>query len=223
MKIGIVVFPGSNCDRDMHDAISQYLGEPAIYLWHDTTDLQNVDAVILPGGFSYGDHLRAGAIAKFAPIMAEVKTFADKGGPVVGVCNGFQILTESGLLPGALRRNESLSFRCQQAELKVEKTHSLFAKSYTEGQVITLPIAHAEGNYYADAETIQRLEDNHQVVFRYVTNPNGAVNDIAGICNEKGNVLGMMPHPERALIENEIFTTDGRGVFDGLKQALALV
>lgn len=217
MKIGIVVFPGSNCDKDCHDAAALYLKQDTQYLWFSgEEDLNDYDLVILPGGFSYGDHLRAGAIARFAPMMQSVKHFADRGGLVLGICNGFQILTESGLLPGALMRNRSLSFACDQVNLTVENNHTPFTSAYQSGQSIRLPVAHAEGNYYADADTLKSLEDNHQVVFRYQENFNGAANNIAGITNTKGNVLGMMPHPERSLWPSELFTGDGRFLFDSI-------
>lgn len=221
MKFGVVVFPGSNCERDMADAIKLYLKEEAVFLWHDDTNLQNVDCVLLPGGFSYGDYLRSGAIARFSPVMESVRAFADKGGPVLGICNGFQVLTEAHLLPGALMRNTSLKFQCNHVDLIVENNRSLFSNAYQVGQKIRLPIAHADGNYVADADVIQRLEDNHQVVFRYVDDVNGSVNRIAGICNERGNVVGMMPHPERNLwpadeSHGANWNGDGRGVFDSI-------
>ena len=225
MKFGVVVFPGSNCERDMADAVRLYLKEEMVFLWHDEADLHGVDCILLPGGFSYGDYLRSGAIARFSPIMESVKSFAAKGGPVLGVCNGFQVLTEAHLLPGALMRNTSLSFQCDQVELIVEQNRSIFSSSYQPGQRITLPIAHGEGNYFAEPEVIQQLEDNHQVVFRYTQDVNGSVNRIAGICNERGNVVGMMPHPERNLWESSPnWTGDGRGIFDSvLKLALEQV
>lgn len=224
MKVGVLVFPGSNCDRDAFDAGSLYLKQETEFLWHDTSkDLKHYDLIIVPGGFSYGDHLRCGAIARFAPIMQDVKAYAERGGLLIGVCNGFQILTESGLLPGALVRNQSLSFICEHVPMVVENNHTPFTSTYHEKQTITLPIAHAEGNYYADPETIQRLEDNGQVVFRYAEDVNGAVNRIAGICNEKRNVLGMMPHPERNLWPSTNFSGDGRGVFDSILNAVTPV
>jgi phosphoribosylformylglycinamidine synthase len=224
MKFGIVVFPGSNCERDLADAIRLHLKEEAVFLWHQDTDLQNVDCVLLPGGFSYGDYLRSGAIARFSPVMESVRTFADKGGPVMGICNGFQILTESHLLPGALMKNASLQFQCEHVELTVENNKTLFTSDYQAGQTITLPIAHAEGNFYAEPDVIARLEDNHQVVLRYKQDVNGSVNRIAGICNERGNVLGMMPHPERNLWASSSFNGDGKGVFDSLlKSALTVL
>jgi phosphoribosylformylglycinamidine synthase I len=222
MKFGVVVFPGSNCEKDMADAVRLHLKEEAVFLWHDAIDLQGVDCVMLPGGFSYGDYLRSGAIARFSPVMESVKAFADKGGPVLGVCNGFQVLTEAHLLPGALMKNTSLRFQCDPVDLIVERTHSVFSSAYQPGQRITLPIAHGEGNFFAEPEVIQRLEDNHQVIFRYASDVNGSINRIAGICNERGNVVGMMPHPERNLwASGPNWTGDGRGVFDSvLKLAL---
>lgn len=221
MKFGIVVFPGSNCERDMQDAIRLYLNEEAVFLWHNDTDLQGVDCILLPGGFSYGDYLRSGAIARFSPVMESVKAFANKGGPVLGVCNGFQVLTEAHLLPGALMKNASLQFQCKAVTLRVENTKTPFSQTYQAGQRIQLPIAHAEGNYYAEPDVIARLEDNHQVIFRYEEDVNGSINRIAGISNEKGNVVGMMPHPERNLWPTEAsqganWNGDGRGVFDSI-------
>jgi len=225
MKFGVVVFPGSNCERDMADAVQLYLKEDLVFLWHDDPDLHAVDCILLPGGFSYGDYLRSGTIARFSPIMESVKAFAAKGGPVLGVCNGFQVLAEAHMLPGALMRNTSLQFQCDQVELLVEQNRSVFSSAYQPGQRITLPIAHGEGNYFAEPDVIQRLEDNHQVVFRYAQDVNGSVNRIAGICNERGNVVGMMPHPERNLWESSAnWTGDGCGVFDSvLKLALEQV
>lgn len=223
MKFGVVVFPGSNCEKDMADAVRLHLKEEAVFLWHDDADLQGVDAILLPGGFSYGDYLRSGAIARFSPVMESVKAFAEKGGPVLGVCNGFQVLTEAHLLPGALMRNQSLKFQCQQVEVTVENNHTAFTTAYQPGQTLRLPIAHADGNFFADPDVVQRLEDNHQVVLRYTTEVNGSVNRIAGICNEKGNVVGMMPHPERNLwptteLQGGNWNGDGRGVFDSILQ-----
>lgn len=221
MKFGVVVFPGSNCERDMADAVRLYLKEDVCYLWHDDTDLHGVDAILLPGGFSYGDYLRSGALARFSPIMEQVRTFAKRGGPVLGICNGFQVLTESGLLPGALMKNASLRFQCEQVTLQVENNRTPFSRSYEADQMLQLPIAHAEGNYYAEPDVVARLEDNRQVVLRYVNDVNGSVNRIAGICNEQGNVVGMMPHPERNLWESgENWNGDGRGVFDSVIKSL---
>ncbi|MGG0720126.1 phosphoribosylformylglycinamidine synthase subunit PurQ [Robertmurraya massiliosenegalensis] len=201
MKFAVIVFPGSNCDVDMYHAIKDELGEEVEYVWHDTDNLDEYDGILLPGGFSYGDYLRTGAIARFSKVMQEVVKAANAGKPVLGVCNGFQILLESGLLPGAMRRNESLKFICRPTNLKVENNNTIFTSEYENGEIITVPIAHGEGNYYCDEETLQKLQDNNQIVFTYENNPNGSLEDIAGIINEKGNVLGMMPHPERAVDE----------------------
>ncbi|MEB3287904.1 MAG: phosphoribosylformylglycinamidine synthase subunit PurQ [Vampirovibrionales bacterium] len=221
MKTGVLVFPGSNCDRDAFDAAAFEMRSEARFLWHDERqDLAGYDLIIVPGGFSYGDHLRCGAIARFSPVMQDVKRFAERGGLVIGICNGFQILTESGLLPGALLRNRSLHFICDQVTISVENNTTPFSSLFAAKQRITLPIAHAEGNYYADAETLARLEDNGQVVFRYVDDVNGAANRIAGICNTKGNVLGMMPHPERNLWPSNNFTGDGKTVFQSIIKSL---
>ncbi|MBO2536569.1 MULTISPECIES: phosphoribosylformylglycinamidine synthase subunit PurQ [Rummeliibacillus] len=210
MKFAVLVFPGSNCDLDMYHAIKDELGEEAEYVWHDATDLSGYDGILLPGGFSYGDYLRCGAIARFSNVMTEVVKAAEAGKPVLGVCNGFQILTEVGLLPGALLRNKNLKFICRTVDLKVVNNHTLFTNQYDDNEMIQIPIAHGEGNYYCDEETLQKLKDNNQIVFTYEgENPNGSVENIAGIINEKGNVLGMMPHPERAV--NELI-----GGIDGL-------
>lgn len=198
MTIGIVVFPGSNCDRDLRWALEGCLGAPTRFLWHEERDLGDVEAVVLPGGFSYGDYLRCGAIARFAPILQEVHHFARSGGPVLGICNGFQVLTEMGLLPGALTRNRDLHFCCEPTPLEVRPGRCSWLQSYGEAAEIVLPIAHGEGRYQADAQTLQRLVDAGQVVLRYRDNPNGSMGDVAGLCNERGNVLGLMPHPERA-------------------------
>ena len=228
MKFGIVVFPGSNSDYDTYRAVVDELGEEATYLWHKDHDLQGSDVIVLPGGFSYGDYLRAGAIARFSPIMDDVAAFARKGGPVMAICNGFQIACEAGLLPGVLMRNARLRFICRDIFLKVERSDSPFTRGYNAGQVIRVPTAHGEGNYAADAETIARLEGEGRVIFRYVApdgardeayNVNGSTNAIAGIVNERGNVLGMMPHPENH-VEEAIGATDGRGLFAGLVEAL---
>lgn len=216
MKFGIVVFPGSNCDRDAHHVLTNVLKQKASFLWHKDTKIPKLDAIILPGGFSYGDYLRTGAIARFSPLMKEVIQFAKKGGKVLGICNGFQILTESGLLPGVLMRNKNLKFICETVSLKVANAKTAFTRAYQPEQHILLPIAHGDGNYFADEETLKRLEGEKRVVFRYEPmNPNGSQHNIAGIMNEKGNVLGMMPHPERCaepLLGNE----DGRKVFESL-------
>jgi len=201
VKFAVIVFPGSNCDVDMFHAIKDELGEEVDYVWHDTENLDGYDAILLPGGFSYGDYLRCGAISRFANAMKAVQKAAEQGKPILGVCNGFQILVESGLLPGALMRNENLKFMCRTVQLRVENNETMFTSQYEKDEVINIPIAHGEGNYYCDEETLKQLEENNQIAFRYVENPNGSVSDIAGIVNEKGNVLGMMPHPERAVDE----------------------
>lgn len=201
MKFAVIVFPGSNCDIDMYHAIKDELGEDVEYVWHDATSLDGFDAILLPGGFSYGDYLRTGAIARFSNVMQEVVKAAEAGKPILGVCNGFQILLEAGLLPGAMRRNESLKFICKNVELRVENNETMFSGSYKQGETIQIPVAHGEGNYYCDKETLARLKENKQIVFTYTNNPNGSLEDIAGIMNEQGNVLGMMPHPERAVDE----------------------
>lgn len=220
MKVGVVVFPGSNCDHDAWYSVTHNLGQHAEFLWHDSDRVGDVDAVILPGGFSYGDYLRCGAIAKFSPIIKAVKKFAADGGLVAGFCNGFQILTEAGLLPGALVRNRGLKFICKPIGLRVETTNTPFTAMAEKGQVLTIPIAHGEGCYIADDHTLDELEAEDRVVFRYVRNPNGSQRDIAGICNAQRNVLGMMPHPER-LAEAAHGGTDGRALFDSLVQRLA--
>jgi phosphoribosylformylglycinamidine synthase len=212
MRFGVVVFPGSNCDHDAFHAVSQVLGQQAEYIWHDSAALGGVDAVILPGGFSYGDYLRCGAIAKFSPVMKAVREFAAAGGPVLGVCNGFQILVEAGLLPGALIRNRGLKFICRQVRLRVATARSPFTCAAGEGRILRMPIAHGEGCYIADPRTIDELEAEDRVAFRYVDNPNGSMRDIAGILNETRNVMGMMPHPERAS-EPLMGSADGLAVF----------
>jgi phosphoribosylformylglycinamidine synthase subunit PurQ / glutaminase len=201
MKFAVIVFPGSNCDVDMYSAIKDELGSDVEYVWHAEKDLDRFDAILLPGGFSYGDYLRCGAIARFSNIMNEIKKAAEAGKPVLGVCNGFQILLEAGLLPGALRRNDSLKFICRPVELKVENNGTLFTNEYEAGETISIPVAHGEGNYYCDEATLKQMKDNNQIVFTYVDNPNGSLENIAGVINERGNVLGMMPHPERAVDE----------------------
>lgn len=216
MKFAVLVFPGSNCDLDMYHAIKDELGEEVEYVWHDATDLSGYDGILLPGGFSYGDYLRCGAIARFSNVMAEVVKAAEAGKPILGVCNGFQILTEAGLLPGALLRNKDLKFMCRKVNLKVANNNTLFTNQYDQDEVIQIPIAHGEGNYYCDEETLQKLKDNNQIVFTYEDeNPNGSIEDIAGVINEKGNVLGMMPHPERAV--NELIGgADGLALFKSI-------
>ncbi len=224
MKFGIVVFPGSWSERDMHYAVSEVLGYQAEYVWHRETSINGFDAVLLPGGFSYGDHLRCGAIAAHSPVMGAIKDFANNGGFVFGSCNGFQILCESGLLPGALIRNDHLSFRCAPGTLRVENGDTPFTSQYSDGDVVAMPISHGEGNFQADEETIDMLESEGRVIFRYVddqnqatleANPNGSLNNIAGITNEHGNVLGMMPHPERAC-EPLLGSSDGNPLWQSI-------
>lgn len=219
MHVGVIVFPGSNCDHDAWYALNHNLGHHAEFIWHDSTDLGKADAIILPGGFSYGDYLRCGAIARFSPVMKAVREFAAGGGLVLGICNGFQILVESGLLPGALMRNENLHFLCKNVELVTKTADSPFSSELKKGQVLRLPIAHGEGRYYADERTLDELENEDRVVFRYRENPNGSLRDIAGILNEGRNVMGMMPHPERAC-DPLMGSTDGAGVFESLFAAL---
>lgn len=228
MKSAVVTFPASNCNRDMFDALEKITGERPHEIWHQDTDVPNVDLIALPGGFSFGDYLRCGAMAARSPAINAVAAYAKRGGNVIGVCNGFQVLTEMGLLPGALMRNRSLKFVCKTVQLKVENENSTFTNAYSQGQVINIPVAHHDGNYFADDETLNRIEDNGQVAFRYVdrngdatnvSNPNGSQNNIAGIMNERGNVLGMMPHPER-LIEDAQGGIDGRGFFESIINSL---
>ncbi|MEN9877001.1 MAG: Phosphoribosylformylglycinamidine synthase 1 [Cyanobacteriota bacterium] len=215
MTIGIVVFPGSNCDRDMAWALEGCLGLATRFLWHGDSDLGGVDAVVLPGGFSYGDYLRCGALARFAPLLSEVEQFAKKGGPVLGICNGFQILTEMGLLPGALTRNRGLHFRCEPCELRVQPGNCQFLSGYGPDQLLQLPIAHGEGCYQCDSDTFSALEQGGQIVLRYAKNPNGSLGDVAGLSNAKGNVLGLMPHPERAC-DPSLGGIDGRQLLQNL-------
>ncbi|NHC33658.1 phosphoribosylformylglycinamidine synthase subunit PurQ [Scytonema millei] len=223
MKFGIVVFPGSNCDRDVAYVTRDILQQPTRMVWHEDTDLTDIDVVIVPGGFSYGDYLRCGAIARFSPVMQQVVDRAQQGKFVLGICNGFQILTEAGLLPGALVRNRDLHFICDRVELKVERTDLPWTQAYSVGEVITVPIAHGEGRFYADKRTLEEIEANNQVLFRYAgDNPNGSVNNIAGICNRQGNVLGMMPHPERAA-DPILGGTDGLKLFQGLLERVAAI
>jgi len=229
MKFAIIVFPGSNCDHDAYHAAKHVLGHDATFVWHKETHLAGADIVILPGGFSYGDYLRTGAIARFSPVMKAVGEFAAAGGPVLGICNGFQILLEAGLLPGTMLRNAGLKFRCEHVHLRVEQTDTPFTAKCTRGQVLRIPIAHGEGNYFAEPETVASLEANRQVVFRYTTdtgeltddaNPNGSVNAIAGICNTRRNIVGLMPHPERAC-ERALGSADGLVVFESVVASLA--
>lgn len=215
MKFGIIVFPGSNCDRDVQWVTAGLLGQPTRMIWHQERDLDDVDVVVLPGGFSYGDYLRCGAIARFSPAMAATIAHAQAGKWVIGICNGFQVLTEAGLLPGALIRNENLHFVCDRVPLTIERQDLPWTRAYGQTTSLTLPVAHGEGRYYADPETLEKLEKNNQVVFRYQTNPNGSLNNIAGICNEAGNVLGLMPHPERAA-DAALGSNVGLKVFQGL-------
>ena len=229
MKAAVIVSPGSNCDRDVQVALRQSAGADPIMHWHGDPDLPDVDLIVVPGGFSYGDYLRAGAIAAHSPVIREVVARAGKGVPVLGICNGFQILTECGLLPGVLMRNAGLKFVCRDVDLRVEATDTVFTRSYVGGQIIRIPVAHNEGNFFADEETLNRLDGENRVAFRYCTpdgdiipaaNPNGASRNIAGILNERRNVLGMMPHPER-LADAALGGTDGRPMFDSLVEALA--
>jgi phosphoribosylformylglycinamidine synthase I len=230
LKFGVVVFPGSNCDRDAHYVLNDIFKQDTRFLWHKDTSIGGVDVIVLPGGFSYGDYLRAGAIARFSPIMKEVIQFAHKGGVVVGICNGFQILCEAGLLPGTLMRNASLRFSCKYVYLRVENTDTRFTNKCKSGEVLEIPIAHGEGNYIADEDTLKRLEDNRQVILRYCehdgsiteeANPNGSMNNIAGIVNEGGNILGLMPHPERAS-DPVLRHTDGQKIFQSLIESFVL-
>ena len=216
MKFAVIVFPGSNCDVDMYHAVIDELGEEAEYVWHDETNLDRFDAILLPGGFSFGDYLRTGAIARFSPVMNEVVKAAELGKPVLGVCNGFQILLEAGLLPGAIRRNDSLKFICRPVLLEVKNSNTMFTNQYAPGEIIEIPIAHGEGNYYCDETTLAKLKANNQIVFTYHNeNPNGSIENIAGIMNKQGNVLGMMPHPERA-VANLLGSHDGLKLFQSI-------
>lgn len=228
MTIGVLVFPGSNCDHDAYHAIKHVMGVETRFIFHKETDLSGIDAIIVPGGFSYGDYLRSGAIARFSPVMQSVSEFASRGGLVIGICNGFQILLESGLLPGAMLHNEQLRFTCKQVYLRTETRNTPFTSDVPEGRILRVPVAHGEGNYYADSKTLQKLIDNDQIVFRYTDptgqidpafNPNGALDNIAGICNEGRNVLGMMPHPERAM-ESLLGSTDGKYIFESMLKHL---
>ncbi len=229
MKFGVIVFPGSNCDHDAYHVVSKHIGQPVDFIWHKETDLSGYDAILIPGGFSYGDYLRAGALANFSPVMRSVKEFAANGGFVFGICNGFQILCEAGLLPGALMRNENLHFVCRHVRIRTENTNTPYTTELEPGSVLSVPIAHAEGNYVCDEETLDLLEESGQIIFRYCdeagelserANPNGALSNIAGICNLDRNVLGMMPHPERAC-EDLLGSSDGQGIFRSLAHAIA--
>ena len=228
MKFGVVVFPGSNCDHDVYYAVGEVLRQPVEFLWHQSEQLNGVDAILLPGGFAFGDYLRTGAIARFSPVMRAVEKFARGGGLVLGICNGFQILCEAGLLPGVLQRNAGLRFVCRQVHIRVETTDTPFTAAAKPGQVLQMPIAHGDGNYFCDEETLADLERNHQIVFRYTTpdgrvdpaaNPNGSLGNIAGICNRERNVLGLMPHPDRA-VEKALGSADGLVIFRSLIEAL---
>jgi phosphoribosylformylglycinamidine synthase subunit PurQ / glutaminase len=220
MKSAVIVFPASNCDRDAAVALEDMTGKKPAMIWHQDSALPDVDLVVLPGGFSYGDYLRSGAMASQSAVMRAVKAHAGKGGAVLGICNGFQVLTESGLLPGALMRNAGLKFVCRPVTLTVEETQSAFTRKYDKGQDVVFPVAHGDGNYYADDETLNRLEGEGRVMFRYRDNPNGSIRDIAGILNEKRNVLGLMPHPER-VVDPLTGGTDGRALFQSLIEALS--
>ena len=228
MKFAVVVFPGSNCDHDTYHAVRHVLGQEAAFVWHKETSLGDADVVILPGGFSHGDYLRTGAIARFSPVMDAVRVFADRGGPVLGICNGFQVLLEAGMLPGAVLRNAGLKFRCEQVLLRVEQTDTPFTVTCDCGQLLRIPIAHGEGNYFADPETLSTLESSGRVIFRYcgpsgevseAANPNGSLNSIAGVCNERRNVVGLMPHPERAC-ESPLGSSDGLVLLESVVASL---
>lgn len=230
MKFGVLVFPGSNCDHDTFNVIERHVGKPVTFLWHASEELEGCDAILVPGGFSYGDYLRTGAIAKFAPIMQSVKKFAKSGGLVLGICNGFQILCEAGLLPGALMRNANQHYICKQVSLRAENTDSPFTKSFTTGQILKMPIGHMDGNYFCDADTLALLRKDNRIAFRYATpageikpeaNPNGSLDNIAGILSEGRNVLGMMPHPDRSS-EALLGSADGLLLFKAMAAALAV-
>jgi phosphoribosylformylglycinamidine synthase subunit PurQ / glutaminase len=229
MKFGVLVFPGSNCDHDAYHIISELAHQPVTFLWHDSASLEGCDAILVPGGFAYGDYLRTGAIARFSPVMQSVKKFAADGGPVLGICNGFQILCESGQLPGALMRNAGLKYICKQVHLRTETSNSLFTHTLKKGEVLKIPIGHMEGNYFCDAETLNKLRSEDRIAFRYSTpegeitaeaNPNGSLDNIAGILNEGRNVLGMMPHPDRSS-EALLGSSDGWKIFQSMMETLA--
>ncbi|MGA2643418.1 MAG: phosphoribosylformylglycinamidine synthase subunit PurQ [Candidatus Sulfotelmatobacter sp.] len=229
MKFGVIIFPGSNCDHDAYWTIQNVAKQPVCFLWHESHDLENCDAIIVPGGFAFGDYLRTGAIAKFSPVMESVRRFAESGGLVLGICNGFQILCEAGLLPGALMRNTGLKYVCRAVDVRVENALTPFTNACSQGEVLTIPIGHMEGNYFCDQETLEELRRGNRIVFRYSTaageisgsaNPNGSLDNIAGICSESGNVVGMMPHPERSA-EAELGCTDGLKIFQSLVGAMA--
>lgn len=228
---GVISFPGSNCDHDAYHALAHIMNVETKFLWHKDTDLSGIDFLLIPGGFSYGDYLRCGAIARFSPIMQSVVEFAEKGGPVLGICNGFQILLEAGLLPGAMLHNKELRYVCKQVHLRTESTNSIYTRGLSKGQVLKIPVAHGEGNYFIDDDGLKELQDNDQVLFRYSdaqgnvdddTNFNGSVDNIAGICNEQRNVLGMMPHPERA-VEKMLGSEDGKLIFESILNELVAV
>src|SRR5579872_1726883 len=228
MKFGVIIFPGSNCDQDAYWAIRNVIQQPVTFLWHESHDLENCDAIIVPGGFAFGDYLRTGAIAKFSPVMESVRRFANSGGVVLGICNGFQVLCEAGLLPGALMRNTGLKYVCKPVYVRVENAATPFTNACSSGEVLTIPIGHMEGNYFCDEATLDELKRNNRIVFRYCSpagemtptvNPNGSLENIAGICSAGGNVLGMMPHPERSA-ESELGCTDGVKIFQSMVGAL---
>jgi phosphoribosylformylglycinamidine synthase len=227
---GVIVFPGSNCDHDAYHALAHVMNANTKFLWHKDTDLSGIDCLLIPGGFSYGDYLRSGAIARFSPIMQSVVEYAKKGNPVLGICNGFQILLEAGLLPGTMMHNKELRFVCKQTYIRCESSNTLFTNSIKKGEVLQTPVAHGEGNYFADSDQLKQLRDNDQVVFRYCNedgkvtdeaNFNGSVDNIAGICNTGRNVLGMMPHPERA-VEEVLGSTDGKRIFESILNELSV-
>ena len=228
MRFGVVVFPGSNCDYDCYYVIKEVMGQDVSFIWHKEENLKGYDCIVLPGGFSYGDYLRTGAIARFSPVMRGIEKFAREGGLVIGICNGFQILLEAGILPGAMRKNESLHFICRFVYVRVENNNTPFTRAFQKGQVLKIPIAHFEGNYYVDTPTLKKLKEGNRIVFRYCdregrilseANPNGSVEAIAGICNEEGNVLGMMPHPERAS-EEILGSKDGREIWKSIIESI---
>lgn len=230
-NFGVIVFPGANCDHDAYHALAHVMNANTKFLWHKDTDLSGIDLLLIPGGFSYGDYLRTGAIARFSPIMQSVVEFVEKGGPVLGICNGFQILLETGLLPGAMLHNKELRFVCKQSYIRCETSDTLFTRNIEAGKVLKVPVAHGEGNYFTDEDQLKKLQDNDQIVFRYCdaegdtieeSNFNGSIDNIAGICNSTRNVLGMMPHPERA-VETMIGSTDGKQIFESVLNELSVV
>ena len=228
MKFGVVIFPGSNCDHDCYYAIQAVAGKPVEFIWHQETSVDGFDAIVLPGGFAYGDYLRTGALAKFSPVMTAVRSFADRGGLVIGICNGFQILTEAGMLPGALLRNVGMKYVCKYLHLRTETTDTPFTNQLAKGQLVSIPIGHGEGNFFAEPDALKKIEDNGQVVFRYAdadgqitpeANPNGSLHNIAGIVNERRNVLGMMPHPDRSS-ESLLGSSDGKWIFESMAKVM---